>query len=292
MTGTVLILGSHGRFGRHTTAAFAAAGWIVRKFDRTHDTLSATIDGVDVVVNAWNPAGYHLWDEALVARHADVAKAARNVGATVLLPGNVYVFGPGAPMPWGADTPHLATNRLGVFRERIEAGYRESGAQTIVLRCGDYIDGQDSGNWFETHIAKTVNKGFIRYPGDPDAAHAWAWLPDAARAAVALTERRHLLGVFEDVPFEGYTLTGNQLAEAIGRALVRPMNVRPFRWGPLHLYRPFVPILQGVFEMRYLWSLPHRLDGARLRELVPDFVPAPAQEALRAALRYQVGPTA
>ncbi len=34
MTGTVLILGATGRFGRNTGDAFRAAGWTVRAFDR------------------------------------------------------------------------------------------------------------------------------------------------------------------------------------------------------------------------------------------------------------------
>lgn len=287
MSNTVLILGGNGRFGRHASEAFIAAGWKLRQFDRDHDDLETAMQGADVVVNAWNPPGYHLWGDALVARHAAVAAAARHSGATVILPGNVYVFGPAAPMPWRADTPHLADNALARIRKRIEAAYRDSGAQTIILRCGDFIDGATTGNWFESHIVATVDKGFIRYPGNPTVPHAWAWLPDAARAAVALAEARTRLAAFEDVPFEGYTLSGNELAAAIGRVLGRPVAVKPFRWGPIRALKPFMPALKGVFEMRYLWSLPHRLDGARLAELLPDFAPKSMDEALRIALGQQ-----
>lgn len=287
MTDTILILGGSGRFGRHATQAFKRAGWIVRQFDRNHDDLDAALAGADVVLNAWNPPGYHLWDEALIARHADVAEAARRAGATVILPGNVYVYGPDAPTPWRPETPHLATNPLAVIRKRIEAAYRDSGVQTIVLRCGDYIDGEDTGNWFESHIAKTAAKGFIRYPGNLDAPHAWAYLPDAARAAVALAERRGGLSRFEDVPFEGYTLSGRALADAISRVMRRPIAVKRFQWGVLRLVKPFMPVLSGVFEMRYLWSLPQRLDGARFVAIAPDFVPTPLDEALHMALHQQ-----
>lgn len=284
MSNTVLILGGNGRFGRKASEAFLAAGWTVRQFDRARDNLDTSMSGVDVVVSGWNPPGYHLWNEALFALHAAVAHAAKRAGTTVILPGNVYVFGPNAALPWRADTPHLATNPLAVFRKRIEAVYRDSGAQTIILRCGDFIDGETTGNWFESQIAVTVDKGFIRYPGDPMVPHAWAWLPDAARAAVGLAEARARLAVFEDVPFAGYTLSGNELAAAIGQALGRPMAVKPFPWGVVRLIKPFSPVLKGVFEMRYLWSLPHRLDGARMAALLTDFTPTPVGEALRIAL--------
>ncbi|MEJ1990198.1 MAG: hypothetical protein P8X50_00455 [Maritimibacter sp.] len=41
-----------------------------------------------------------------------------------------------------------------------------------------------------------------------------------------------------------------------------------------------MPMLNGVMEMRYLWSLPQRLDGARLQELLPEFEPIPVEKAL------------
>lgn len=284
MTNTILVLGANGRFGGHAAKAFAEAGWTLRRFDRANDDLETAIRGADVVLNAWNPPGYHLWGDELIAQHAAVAEAARRVGATVILPGNVYVYGPEAPFSWRTDTPHRATNPLGLVRKRIEAAYRDSGAQTIVLRCGDFIDLDATGNWFETYISPSAPKGFIRYPGDPTVPHAWAFLPDAARATVALAEARGRLAQYEDVPFPGYTLSGNDMAQAIGRALGHPVKVKPFQWGLIRMAKPFMPMLKGVFEMRYLWSLPHRLDGARLAELVPGFEPTPVDEALRAAL--------
>ena len=284
MTQTVLILGASGRFGRHSALAFTQAGWKVRRFDRAHDDLETAIAGADVVVSAWNPPGYHLWTEDLLAQHAAVAKAAAREGATVILPGNVYVYGPEAPSPWRPETPHLAQNPLGLFRKRVEGAYRDSGATTVVLRCGDFIDTEKTGNWFETYISSSASKGFIRYPGDPDAPHAWAFLPDAARAAVALAEIWDTLTGFNDVPFEGYTLSGRDLARAIARITGREIAVKPFQWGMLRLMKPFMPMLAGLFEMRYLWSLPQRLDGSRLAELVPDFVPTPVDDAIEQSL--------
>ena len=287
MTQTILILGGTGRFGRHATTAFEAAGWQVRQFNRKTDDLDTAMTGADVVLNAWNPGGYQHWNAQMVPLHEQVARAAAKAGAQVIIPGNVYVYGPDAPSPWAPDTPHLAQNPLGRLRIEAEAAYPKAGAKLIILRCGDFIDGQDSGNWFESQIAKPVARGYIRYPGDPTAPHAWAYLPDAARAAVALAEIRDRLAAVEDVPFEGYTLSGHQLAEAIARVVGHPVAVKSMPWAMFRLLKPFMPMLSGLFEMRYLWSLPHQLDGGRLAELVPQFEPTPVEEALRDALAYQ-----
>ncbi len=77
--------------------------------------------------------------------HAQVIAAARQSGATVIVPGNVYVFGADTPGPWGQTTPHGAQNPLGRIRIDMEAAYRGAGVRTIILRGGDFIDTEASG---------------------------------------------------------------------------------------------------------------------------------------------------
>jgi len=287
-TKTALILGPSGKFGRHAATAFEARGWEVRRFRRGADDLTASARGAEVIVMGWHPASYETWARDLLPMHRKVIAAARATGATVIVPGNVYVFGPDAPYSWDSETPKRAVNPLGRLRIEMEALYREAGVRTILLRCGDFLDDRASGNWFDRFIAAKAARGSIAYPGNPDIAHAWAFLPDAARAAVLLAERRDSLAVFEDVPFAGYTLTGRQLAEAIGEAVGRPVRVKGFAWWMLRLMRPVMPVLGGVFEMRYLWDLPHEIDGGKLRALCPEFVPTPLPYALRTALAHQL----
>jgi len=289
MTGTVLILGASGRFGHHAARAFSDAGWRVRRFRRGQDDLTAAAQGADLIVQAWNPP-YPKWAAEVPGQTRAVIAAAKQAGATVLLPGNVYVFGPEAPERFGPDTPHAARNPLGRVRVEMEAAYRASGVQTIVLRAGDYLDTRPSGNWFDRVLIKRLGRGRLDYPGAPDAPHAWAYLPDMARAAMILAARRGDLARFEDVPFPGYTLTGRELATALGTAMGRPVALRAMSWGPLRVLAPVWPMARHLVEMRYLWSKPHRLDRARFDALLPGFVETPAVEALANAIRHQIDP--
>ena len=75
MTGKTLILGAKGRFGRHAAEAFWNAGWQVRLFDRASGNLMAAAQGMDVIVNGWNPA-YPDWAEQLPRLSAQVIDAA------------------------------------------------------------------------------------------------------------------------------------------------------------------------------------------------------------------------
>ena len=283
MSQTVLILGATGRFGRNAAAAFRKAGWTVRAFDRKNQDLRQQAKGADVIVNAWNPL-YPDWASQVLKLHTQVIDVAADTGATVIVPGNVYVFGVQASGPWSGATPHMAQNPLGQIRIRMEEAYRRSRVRTIVLRAGDFIDTCASGNWFDQIMIKHLARGEFTYPGRPDVPHAWVYLPDLARAAVALAERRHDLPRFCDVPYAGYTLTGTEIAQALSHVTGVRVRVKQMNWWPLNLARPFWLLAPHLLEMRYLWDLPHSLDGAFFRELVPGFETTGPEDALRRAI--------
>lgn len=283
MTGIVLILGATGRFGRACSSAFTQAGWEVRHFDRKSDQLMQASKGVQVIVNGWNPA-YPDWAAQVPDLHGQVIAAARAAGATVIVPGNVYVFGEHTPEPWSENTPHRAKNPLGQIRIEMETAYRQSGVRTILLRAGDFLDTRASGNWFDLIMIKDLAKGRFTYPGNPDLPHAWAYLPDLARAVVALAEKRADLPVYADVPYAGYTMTGRELLAAVTRVSTQQAQLKSMAWLPLQLARPFWATGRCLLEMRYLWNTAHRLDGALFETLLPGFRQTPLDRAIASAL--------
>ena len=283
MAQTVLILGQSGRFGRNAKEAFHAAGWDVKGFDRRTDNLTRAAIGADVIVNAWNPP-YPDWADQVPRLHAQVRAAAKAAGSTVILPGNVYVFGPEVPYPWSQDSPHRATNPLGRLRIEMEDAYAQDGVKTIVLRAGDFIDTERSGNWFDRVMINSLDKRRFVYPGDPDIPHAWAFLPDLAQAAVMLAEKRHSLSDFADIPFPGHTMTGAFIAEQLQTVLGQQVQLRRMNWLPLQIAKPVWPMARCLLEMRYLWNTPHSLDDSVFSSLLPDFDPTPVEEVLQRAI--------
>jgi nucleoside-diphosphate-sugar epimerase len=263
--------------------AFENAGWAVRKFDRKTDDLHADAQGADVIVHGWNP-NYDKWDKEVPVLTQRVIGAAKAAGAAVLIPGNVYVYGKDAPSVWSEDTPHAAVNRLGRIRREMEAAFASSGVRTIVMRGGDYLDTEPSGNWFDSIIVKNLRKGVFNYPGDTDVPHAWAYLPDMCRAFVMLAEKREQLPVFVTFNYEGYTLSGRQMATILG------VPARRMNWLPLYLLAPFWKMGRRLLEMRYLWNKPHQMDGSAMRTLLPDFRETPAAEAVLTAASFQIDP--
>ncbi len=293
MTKTVLILGASGIFGSHAATAFAAAGWAVRRYIRGTDMTAAAM-GADVIVNALNPPGYHDWANQIPAITRQVIAAGLASGATVLIPGNVYVYGD-QPAPWGPETPHRPVARKGAIRAAMEAAYRaatDRGLRVILLRGGDYIAPDRAGTILNMVILKGLAKGRITAMGDPDAIRAYAYLPDMAQAAAALADRRADLPAYADIPFAGDAFSIRTLAEAVARMTGQPMRIVPFNWTLLRLVSPFWELARELREMRYLYSTPHWMPEAPLQTLLPEFRATPRDTILRAHLPTAMTPGA
>jgi nucleoside-diphosphate-sugar epimerase len=275
----VLILGASGSFGSNCVTAFTTAGWEVRKFKRGQEGMATAAKGADVIVNGLNPQNYKDWVTELPKIAQQVVGAAKASGATIIQPGNVYNYG-AQQGEWGADTPHRATTKKGRARIEMERILRESNVQVILLRAGDFLDTKNSGNFFDFLTSK-LGKGQFIYPGQASIPHAWAFLPDMARAAVSLAEMRRQLGPFEDVPFAGLTARGEELRAALAKQTGRKVALKPFPWLFMKLASPFWLLAREMQEMRYLWDLPHSLSSARLHTLLPGFKASNLEDILR-----------
>lgn len=282
MPDKALILGASGHFGSQAARAFSAAGWDVESYMRGTDMTGAAA-GAQVIVNGLNPPNYHAWDRLIPEITTSVLAAAKTSGATVLIPGNVYVYGT-EPAPWDETTPHRPVARKGRIRTEMEARYRDAagtaGLRTIILRGGDFIDPDQPGGLFDRFIIGKAAKGSITSFGDPDATHAWAFLPDMARAAAALAAKRDELAAYEDVPFPGLSFSTDDLARTVTELTGRPMRIKRFPWWIMRALAPVWELARELGEMRYLYDHPHWLDGTQFHHLLPDFRITPLPEVL------------
>lgn len=308
---TVLILGARGRFGSAAVQAFAEAGWPVIAQARRAEgpawpagirPLAAALDdtatiarealGATVVVYAVNPA-YDRWRQEALPLFEQGVAVAQALGATLMLPGNVYAYGRRIPARVSEDTPEAPDHEKARLRSAMEQRLREAadaGAlRGVVIRAGDFF-GCGTGSWLDLSIAKDIRRGRLVYPGPRDVAHAWAYLPDLARTFRAVAEAPSAQR-FETLHFEGHTVTGDGFLAAL-EAAAASLGLRPaqgFRvssvpWALIRAGGLVVPKWRAVAEMAYLWERPHALDGRRLQARLGTVPSTPLQAALRQSL--------
>lgn len=306
---SVLVLGANGLLGRAAVEAFHAAGWsVVAQVRRGNARFPAGVRVVDApllepakiadaasaartVVYAINPT-YTRWPQDLMPFARAGMDAAARLNARFLLPGNIYNFGRDMPALLNESTPQRPSSRKGALRKTLEDEMRarsRDGLQSVVIRAGDFF-GPTRRTWLDLVIAKSIAGGKLSYPGPLDRSHAWAWLPDLARAFVAVATQPKL-APFSTLHFAGHALTGRQLLDALVAAATARGNAPKggwresrFPWPLLRAGGLVVPMWRELAEMAYQWEVPHALDGSALHNLVGELPVTPLAQALVGAL--------
>jgi nucleoside-diphosphate-sugar epimerase len=306
MSGKILVLGAAGRLGYAAAEAFRSAGWkvtglvrpgaahraprvarIVETIDR-RDAIEAA-RGVDVVLHALNPP-FKNWRRMTLPHAYAAIEAAESAGATLMFPGNVYNYGAGMPNVIDEATPMQPTTHKGKIRLEIEGRMQEAaerGIRTIILRAGDFY-GSGRGSWFDLVIAKQLARNEVTYPGPLDVVHEWAYVPDLAAAMVRLANVRERLGMFETFGFPGHAVTGRALVDAIAKAIgrdSRDLKVRSMQWWMIKALSPFFPLPRELSELDYLWKVPHRIAGDKLKRTIGEVPHTPFETAVKRALK-------
>ncbi|WP_426235280.1 NAD(P)H-binding protein [Pararhizobium sp. DWP1-1-3] len=305
-----LILGATGGIGGAVARNLKARGWTIRALHRDPakaaaksehfdwvqgdamraDDVLAAADGASLIVHAVNPPGYRNWGTLVLPMIDNTIAAAKATGATVLLPGTIYNFGPDAFPLLHEKSPQNPVTAKGKIRaemeRRLETASRE-GVRVIIVRAGDFFGPGAANSWFSQGMVtpgKPVTA--VMYPGRKGTGHQWAYLPDVAETMARLVDRRETLAPFAVFHMQGFwDDDGTRLTAAIRRASGNPnMKVRSFPWWMMPFAAPFVPLLKELREMRYIWQQPLRMPNDRLVAAIGAEPWTPIDEAVRASL--------
>ena len=311
---TALVIGATGGVGSAVAAAFLQQGWRVRALTRRPEAgalMGAALVGVEwqqgdamnqadvvraaqgvaVIVHAANPPQYKGWRERAIPMLANAIEAARASQARLILPGNVYNFGPDAGLLLTESSPQNPRTRKGAVRVEMEQMMRQAahqGVRSLVLRAGDFFGGHGPSSWFTTILVKPGRATrSVTFPGEREVGHAWAYMPDVAATIVRLAELDASLSAFEVFHFGGHwTPRCIEMAESIGRAVGQPnLPVRALPWPLVYMAAPFVTLLREIIEMRYLWKVPLRLDNRKLLSVLGTEPHTPLDEAVKSSLQ-------
>ena len=307
-----LVTGATGGVGGEVASALLRHGWTVRGLARDpararrtgpagidwvggdamrEDDVMRAAAAVDLIFHGANPPGYRNWRGLAVPMLRHAIAAAEAVGARLVYPASVYVYGPDAGHVVAEDAPQHPRTRKGRIRVEMEAMLHAAsvrGLRTLIVRAGDFYGPRAPSSWLSTVLLRD-GKDLRRVvtPERPGIGHAWAYLPDLAETVASLADRDADLAHEERLHFGGHYLEGREMAEAVQRALGGAVPIRPFHWLPVYLGAPFVTFLREVIEMRYLWQVPLRLDNGKLVALLGEEPRTALDEAVLVSRRAQ-----
>ena len=307
--GKVTVLGSNGHIGNAAMIAFRDAGWVVTGLGRANrravaatqfiagdadhvEVVKAAIAGADVVVQGLH-LRYDQWGEGRAERQLQVViDAMAGSGKTLLFPGTIYNYratdrtiAPG--LRQSGEKPR------GEIRIRLEQMLQEAAAhrgfRVAILRAGDFYGPGNRGEWFDAAMMMDFAKGRLYHLGDLGTRHAWAYLPDLARAFVVLGERREAFGPFENFHFAGHWMSHGQIMAAIQASLGRQLQVAPLPWWMLRAMGLVDPVMRDIYRMRYLWQNEMELVDPRLDALLGPGFATPFEVAVVETVTELVG---
>ncbi|HYN63799.1 MAG TPA: NAD-dependent epimerase/dehydratase family protein [Candidatus Limnocylindrales bacterium] len=311
---TVLVLGASGGIGGEVARQLRNTGWQVRALKRGLGTPRVQRDGIEwvegdalerddvmaaaadcaVIVHAVNPPGYRRWSQLVLPMLDNTIAAASAQGATIVLPGTVYNYGPDAFPVLRETSPQHPRTRKGAIRveleRRLQAATEAGVVRAIVVRAGDFFGPRLGNSWFTQGMVKPGRPvASVSLPASPSIGHQFAFLPDVARTMVLLLARRHELPPFSSFHMAGHwDADGTQLGQAIQRVVVRRGGQMPtlkaFPWWLVRLASPFVVTFRELLELRYLWTQYVRMDNRRLIELLGVEPHTPLDDAVEQTL--------
>ena len=309
---SVLVIGATGGIGGEVARQLRDAGWHVRGLRRAASSgksetgiewiegdamnradVAHAARGCAAIVHAVNPPGYRRWAELVLPMLDNTIAAAKSEGATIVLPGTIYNFGPDAFPVLSEDSPQHPVTRKGAIRVEMEARLQRAsneGARVLIVRAGDFFGPKAGNNWFSQGLVRpgqAVTR--ISYPGARGTGHQWSYLPDVARTIVELLARRATLEPFARFHMGGHwDDDGTRFVDAIRRVTERCTGRKPgvgaFPWWLLMLASPFNTTFRELLEMRYLWQAPIRMDNARLVATLGHEPHTPLDDAIEATL--------
>jgi nucleoside-diphosphate-sugar epimerase len=311
-TRTALVLGATGGIGGEAAAALLRHGWSVVAMARDPgrranapalagaswvrgDAMDAgdvrrAAGGVQAIVHAVNPPGYHAWNRLVLPMIDNSLAAAKAVGARVVLPGTIYNYGEDAFPLLTEDAPQNAPTEKGRIRVELErrmAAASQAGAPALIVRFGDFFGPTAGGSWFSQGLVKPgLRLEAITYPGAKGAGHAWAYLPDAGETIARLLDRSDALAPFARFHFSGvWDADGTAMTRAIAKAVGRPdTKVQALPWPLIGLAGLVQETPRELYKMRYLWRRPIQLDNRKLTAFLGEEPHTPIDQAVRQTL--------
>ncbi|NQZ33610.1 MAG: NAD(P)H-binding protein [Oceanospirillaceae bacterium] len=301
---TVLVLGANGGFGSHMVHELLSHGYQVKCLVRDPNKLNDSLMGIDIKVIKGDAANisevtqaaqgceilvyainmpYAQWQQKSLSTLEVSVRLSEKNNMTLIFPGNVYIHNPAHGPNFSESSSHQPVTKKGKIRQAMELRLKRAshnGAKILIIRAGDFIGKNAKNTWLDFMLKKGRSGYTLSAGTKQDITHSWAYLPDVAKACIALLNAG-LPKAYNDFNFAGYQISFTDIAQAIERESGKKVKMAYIPWWLFSLLAPVLPFFKELNEMRYLWEQELNLNEDKLKKVLPEFKVTPIGTALR-----------
>lgn len=236
------------------------------------DRLSELADGARALFNCANPGDYTQWEKAWPPLASSLLTAAERSGATLVITGNLYPYGPvDGPMVEGQ--PDQATDHKGRLRARMWAEaldrHRAGRLTAVEVRGSDYLGPRVGGNGhISRHVATAREGRSAQVIGNPDLPHSWTDVGDVARTLAAVADREDSWGSVWHVPSNEPRSQRQALTDVLAAGGFPAVKVRGTPDWMLAVAGVISPLARELRETSYMFRRPYVLSSAKTSEFL------------------------
>lgn len=243
--------------------------------------------GASVVFHAAQPA-YTRWPQDFPALQAGIVAGCTASGAALVAVENLYGYAPSTE-PYCEDLPLAATTRKGAVRAELwrdlQARHDAGDIRAVAARASDFfgpgVEGSLVGERFFGPVVRGKKADLL---GDPEARHAYTYVPDLAEAMVRLSEAPDAWGRAWHVP-NAPAVTQRQFLELAAAAAGVEPRMRQVKPWQLRLLGRFVPEVGELVELAYEVEHDHLVDHSAYTARFGDHA-TPLADALAATVAW------
>ena len=174
--------------------------------------------------------------------------------------------------------------------EMVMAAHRSGRIRATIGQASDYFGPRaDNSGITALAIAPIARSGSLRWMGSLDQPHSVAYLPDIAKAYVALGTSDSADGRAWVLP-HGPAITGEQFLAAVNQQLETPRKTSVVSKGMLRLAAPFHRISRESLGILYQWTQPWIADDAAFQEVLGPFPTTPLEVVVKSTVDYYRAP--
>lgn len=228
--------------------------------------LTALSEGAVALYNCANPA-YDRWAVEWPPIQAALLAAAESTGATLVVTGNLYPYGP-VDRPMTEDLPDAATDRKGRIRAGMWAeakALHDAGRiRAVEARAADFYgpDVVSTGHLAELVVPRMLQGKAVQIVGSADTRHSFTYIPDLARALARLAQEPVSWGRTWHVPTAPALTRREAVVQLSGAAGVAVPRIQSLPWWAVRAIGFAQPQMREMHELRYQWQGDYVLDSS------------------------------